>query len=231
MTITEGVLDQKLSLLLLDDEQDILNALKRLLRRDYDIICFSEGAEALSYIADNKVDIIMTDMRMPEMNGDEFLTLAKEIKPDTIRILLTGYSDIESTVNAINNGGIYTYIAKPWDNESLKLTLEKASSHYLMKQEKLVLTEKIATTNIKLKSLNQSLELREKERSALLQATKAKLTSSVSIQQDLMADMLDMLSATIEYRTGFGNRHLKRIAQQSRLLAGQLALDLSLIHI
>ena len=225
MSIANDESTVKLSLLLLDDEQDILNSLKRLLRRDYDVVCYTEGQEALDYLADNNVDIIMSDMRMPQMNGDEFLTSAKKCQPDAIRILLTGYSDMESTINAINNGSIYTYIGKPWDNESLKLTLEKAASHYGLKKEKIALSAKLKEANDELANLNQSLEIRIKKRTAALEASKEKLNNSLSIQQDLMSDMLDMLSATIEYRTGFGDRHLKRIAKQSRLLAVRLELD------
>ncbi|WP_246751347.1 response regulator, partial [Vibrio cholerae] len=113
--------DEKLNVLLLDDENDILKALNRVLRMDYNVVTFDNGADALEYLQENPIHIIISDMRMPEMDGADFLAKAREMQPDTVRLLLTGYADIQSTVRAVNAGGIHTYISKPWDNENLKL--------------------------------------------------------------------------------------------------------------
>jgi len=214
-----------LTLLLLDDELDILNALKRLLRKDYTIVTFTDGQEALAYLADNSVDMIMSDMRMPEMDGAEFLTKSRDIVPNAIRLLLTGYSDMDSTVKAINDGGVYTYIGKPWDNQDLKLTLSKASDHYLLKKEAKRLNEQITKANNELAEFNQSLEKKVNQRTAALQASKQKLDKAFNTQKELLFDVLDMMSATIEYRTGFSPGHSKRIAIQCKALAKHLELD------
>lgn len=214
-----------LTLLLLDDEQDILNALKRLLRKDYTIVTFNDGREALTYLADNHVDMIMSDMRMPEMDGAEFLAKSRDIVPNAIRLLLTGYSDMDSTVKAINDGGVYTYIGKPWDNQDLKLTLSKASDHYLLKKEAKSLSEQILKANNELAEFNQSLEKKVNQRTAALQASKQKLDKAFNTQKDLLFDVLDMMSATIEYRTGFSPGHSKRIAIQCKTLAKFIDLD------
>lgn len=213
-----------LTLLLLDDEQDILNALKRLLRKDYAIVTFNDGNDALAYLEENHVDMIMSDMRMPKMDGAEFLTKSQDIQPDAIRLLLTGYSDMDSTIKAINDGGIYTYIGKPWDNQDLKLTLSKACDHYLLKKEAKRLNEQITEANKELAEFNQSLEAKVNQRTAALQASKQKLHGALNTQKDLLYDVLDMMSATIEYRTGFSPGHSKRIAIQCKTLA-HLKLD------
>lgn len=214
-----------LKLLLLDDEEDIINALKRLLRNNYEIIPFNKGDEALDYLQENHVDIIMSDMRMPKMDGAEFLAHAREIIPNAIRLLLTGYSDMDSTVKAINDGGVYTYISKPWNNQDLKLTLEKASDHYLLKKEAKRLNEEVAKANKELEIFNQSLELKVIQRTSALQASTKKLKNTLQTQKELFFDVLDMMSATIEYRTGFSAGHSKRIAIQCKAVAKKLELD------
>ncbi|WDE10223.1 HD domain-containing phosphohydrolase [Thalassomonas haliotis] len=214
-----------LSLLLLDDEQSILNSLKRLLRKEYQLVTFTEGQEALAYLKENHVDIMMSDMRMPNMDGAEFLSRAKKIIPNAIRILLTGYSDLESTIKAINEGGVYTYIGKPWDNEALQLTLAKAAEHYKLKIEKQQLTGRLANANKELEQFNQQLEQKVNQRTQALQVSKQKLDKALIRQQSLFQDVLEMMSATIEYRTGLGSGYAKRIALQAKVLAAQLKLD------
>jgi len=214
-----------LTLLLLDDEQDILNALKRLLRKEYAIVTFTNGHDALAYLNENDVDIIMSDMRMPEMDGAEFLTKSREIKPNAIRLLLTGYSDMDSTVKAINEGGVYTYIGKPWDNQDLKLTLSKASDHYLLKNETKRLNQQVTQANEELAEFNNSLEEKINRRTAALQDSKKQLQATLKTQNHLLSDVLNMMSATIEYRTGFSPGRSKRIAVQCKILAKHLTLD------
>src|SRR5688572_3801222 len=102
------------TVLCVDDESNILNALRRLLRpRGYRVLTAESGAEGLNLIDGERVDLVLSDMRMPEMDGANFLQQVKARSPDTVRILLTGYADLASTVAAVNNGGIYRYIAKP----------------------------------------------------------------------------------------------------------------------
>ncbi|WP_438405729.1 response regulator, partial [Aeromonas hydrophila] len=129
-----------MDVLLLDDENDILKALNRVLRMDYNVVSVDNGADALGYLLENPIHIIISDMRMPDMDGADFLAKAREMQPDTMRLLLTGYADIPSTVRAVNAGGIHTYISKPWDNENLKLIVGKAAEFYRLSQDKERLT-------------------------------------------------------------------------------------------
>ena len=227
MSEPNGVSSSKLNLLLLDDEDNVLKSLWRLLRRDYNIASFSDGQEALNYMSDNDVHLIVSDMRMPKMSGSEFLEQARLICPNAYRILLTGYSDIDSTISAINEGGIYSYISKPWDNDNVKLSLKKAAEHYLLELEKKQLMVSLANANDKLATLNNNLESKVKQRTQALQVSKKQISESLNNQKSLLNDVLEMLSATIEYRTELSASHIQRIAKQCRALASEVGLDKS----
>src|SRR5699024_806867 len=103
------------TILVVDDEADNVDALERLFRRKYNVLKATSGRQALELLADQKVSLIVTDQRMPNMTGVEFLAESMKSHPETIRILLTGYTDIESVISAVNSGQIYRYLTKPWD--------------------------------------------------------------------------------------------------------------------
>ncbi|QMV14865.1 response regulator [Vibrio spartinae] len=229
----------RLTLLLLDDENDILKALNRVLRLDYDVVSFSDGREALAYLQENEVSIIISDMRMPEMDGAEFLSQAKEIAPDAIRILLTGYSDIQSTVRAVNTGGIHTYISKPWDNENLKLIIAKSAEFFRLTKEKERLSEELEernqqletmnqaleTSNQKLSDFNHQLELQVQERTQALSSSNSRLEMLLKSRNKTFRDILGMVTAIIQHRTGFPADHAERIANQAKSVAQRLKLS------
>lgn len=115
------------TLLLLDDEANILRALTRLLRRDgYRILSTTSVHEAFELLASNNVQVVISDQRMPEMSGTEFLSQVKDIYPDTTRIVLSGYTDLKSVTDAINEGAIYKFLTKPWDDEQIRDHIRKA---------------------------------------------------------------------------------------------------------
>ncbi|MDN3609939.1 HD domain-containing phosphohydrolase [Vibrio ostreicida] len=210
---------EKLNLLLLDDETDILKSLTRVLRYDYQVVSFSNGQEALKHLESNEVSIIISDMRMPEMDGAEFLTKAREICPHSIRFLLTGYSDMESTIRAVNDGGIHTYIAKPWDNEGLKLTLSKASELFELRRQKQELTDALQNKNQELSDLNGALEDKVKQRTAALQESNKKMEALLSSRTRTFKDILSALSAIIQHATGQPHQQSERVAEYSKLIA------------
>lgn len=122
-------------ILIVDDEKDNLEALQRLLRGQYNITISASPIEALQLISSHRYHVIVSDQRMPEMTGVELLEKAKKLSPLSTRILLTGYTDIESVIDAINRGQIYRYISKPWEPDDLKMTLRQANEAYLLRQE------------------------------------------------------------------------------------------------
>jgi response regulator receiver modulated metal dependent phosphohydrolase len=115
------------NLLFVDDEPNVLKALRRLFRgAEYQVYMAEGGADGLEILAQHPIDLIISDMRMPQMDGAEFLTRAAERWPNIVRILLTGYADIESTIAAVNKGKIYSYCSKPWEDNELKILVNNA---------------------------------------------------------------------------------------------------------
>ena len=115
-------------LLLVDDEALVLSSLNRLFRSDYDVTTAGSGDEALSLLKKQSFDVIISDQRMPGMKGVELLRQAKEIAPQSMRILLTGYSDLSAIIDSVNEGEVFRYITKPWKNEALKYTVALAAN-------------------------------------------------------------------------------------------------------
>jgi serine/threonine-protein kinase len=121
---TLGLLMQKL--LCVDDEQFILSALHRLFKSQYDVRIASSGAEALRMLSAEPVDVVISDQRMPGMTGVELFKQVRELAPNTMRILLTGYADLPATIEAVNSGEVFRYVTKPWSNDSLRMTVALA---------------------------------------------------------------------------------------------------------
>ncbi len=121
----------KQKLMLIDDEVDNLDALERLFRKKYEILRATSGQEALTVLSKNaEIDVIITDQRMPAMTGVEFLHESLKTHPNSVRILMTGYTDIDSIIAAVNDGHIFRYITKPWDSLDLLNSVEHAMKHY-----------------------------------------------------------------------------------------------------
>lgn len=117
---------KKAQILVVDDEERILTALKSLFRHRYHVFCTTDGYKALDFLKKHQMHVIISDQRMPAMLGVELLRQSREISPRSVRILLTGYSDLASIVGSINDGEIYRFISKPWDNGALKTIVAEA---------------------------------------------------------------------------------------------------------
>jgi response regulator RpfG family c-di-GMP phosphodiesterase len=117
-------------LLIVDDEPPNLRLLERLFRRDNTCLTASSGAEAIKHLEQHDVAVVITDQRMPKMTGIELLRQTADLRPHMVRILLTGYMDVEALVEALNSGLVNTYLSKPWNNDDLKRRLVRAIEHY-----------------------------------------------------------------------------------------------------
>ena len=117
-------------ILIVDDEPANLRALERLFREDYEVLTAGSGAEALELLQHHEVALLITDQRMPEMTGIELLKSTVSLRPRMVRMILTGYTDVEALVEAINCGQVYRYVTKPWSNEELRLTVRRALEHF-----------------------------------------------------------------------------------------------------
>ena len=117
-------------ILIVDDEPPNLRALERLFREDYEVLTASSGGEALELLDRHDVALLITDQRMPEMTGIELLKKTVSLRPRMVRIILTGYTDVDALVEAINSGQVYRYVTKPWNNDDLRLTVKRALEHF-----------------------------------------------------------------------------------------------------
>lgn len=146
-----------LKVLAVDDEQSSLNAIYRTLRRDYDVILSLNGQSALEVLKSQKIAVILADQRMPEMTGVELFQKSLEIQPDAARILITGYSDIEATIQAINEGQVFYYINKPWEPDDLRIIIRRAVEQHQLVQENRRLIKELEAANQRLQAENISL--------------------------------------------------------------------------
>lgn len=213
MTKTKGIL------LLVDDEVSILNALKRIFSEAYQVHTASSGPEGLKQLEQYPTtDIIISDMRMPIMDGAEFLKIAAERWPKTKRILLTGYADINSAISAINEGKIDYYISKPWKNDEILNIVNKTLDSKRLKDQNQDLNKQLTVQNQELKLLNNDLEEKVKERTVELYKSYKELqeTHSAAIQVFLLLQ---------ELHEGNFRGYCRGVATQAKLLAQAMKLS------
>lgn len=174
------------TVLCVDDEKNILNSLKRLLRREgYRLLTASSGQEGLKLFEENEVHLVISDQRMPEMSGIDFMEKVNTEYPDTIRIVLTGYTDVDAITESINKGHVYKFLLKPWNDENLKLEIRKALEQYELVQANKRLHEQVLKQNEELQKINENLEFLVKERTKDLEVQNQALELSRTILEDL----------------------------------------------
>ena len=117
-------------IMIVDDEPANLRLLERLFRQDYKVITAGSGEEALGLLEQHDTALLITDQRMPNMSGLELLKQTAALRPHMVRMILTGYTDVGTLVEALNSGLVYQYLTKPWSNEELRLTVTRALQHY-----------------------------------------------------------------------------------------------------
>jgi len=139
--------------LYVDDEINNLNSFKAAFRRDFNIYTASSAVEGRRVLNGNEIGVIITDQRMPVTTGIEFLESVLQTNPDTIRILLTGFSDINAVIDAINRGQVYKYLVKPWQNDELRIHIQNAIEIYNLRKENKELTYKLQIANMELETL------------------------------------------------------------------------------
>ena len=214
--------DQQVSparILCVDDEPNILSSLRRLFRAwGYQVLTAASAQEGLETLETESVDLIISDMRMPQMDGAQFLELVRARWPHSVRLLLTGNSEVHSIVAAINRGEIHRYIAKPWDEDDLLLIVSQALERKYLVDEKQRLEALTIEQNEALKNLNASLEAKVMERTADLNAANEKL-------KDNFLTSIKVFSSLIESRAGKLSGHSRRVADVARKIA--IAMNLS----
>ena len=158
---------QETKILCVDDEKNILQSLQRIFFDEPFTVFTAESAAAgLKILESQGCQIIISDYRMPDMNGVDFLNVVRKRWPHTIRLVLSGYADVASIVSAINEGEIYKFIPKPWNDDELKITVNHAIEKYKLEEENRTLTAQLVENNRKLGHLNKNLEVLVEEKIA-----------------------------------------------------------------
>ncbi len=142
-----------INVLYVDDEVNNLTAFKAAFRRNYNIYLADSAEEGRKVLEERDIHIILSDQRMPKMTGIEFFESIIEVYPDPIRILITGYTDINAVVDAINRGQVYKYLTKPWNETDVKIFIEKAFEVFALRRENIELTNQLVDINRKLEFL------------------------------------------------------------------------------
>ncbi|GAB4329548.1 MAG: response regulator [Flammeovirgaceae bacterium] len=140
------------TILYVDDEEHNLLSFTANFRRHYQILTAKSGEEGLNLLEKHEVEVVITDQRMPRMSGVEFAEAVAKRKPDVVRIIMTGFSDVQAIIEAINKGGVYRYISKPWDKEELKISIDNAIETYRLRKENKLLLQSLKEINTVLES-------------------------------------------------------------------------------
>lgn len=208
------------SILLVDDEESILSSLKRLLRKEgYNIFSTTSPDEGLEILRREAVALIISDQRMPEMDGTEFLAKARELQPNAVRVILTGYADINAAIAAINQGQVYRFITKPWDDLDIRATIKQAVDLANLKKENKRLFELSVRQNAELKEWNENLEKKVQERTNEIAQKNLELDR---LYKELSNSYFKTIRIFVElmeiYDPSLGG-HSKRVAALARAIA------------
>ena len=219
MNDENAVAKSPMTVLCVDDESDILMAMKRLLyKQNYHLLLAESGEKALELMKQNEVHLVISDMRMPSMSGAELLEKIAISYPDNYRILLTGYADMESTVNAVNKGKIHRYLQKPWDNEELINAIEEGLEKVRLKYENIKLQKQITKQNNVLKELNQNLEDQVQLRTKQIYRALNKIERNNNATQKVLYNLINI---NPNLNGGFANS----VSQLSKKIAEHLCLS------
>jgi putative nucleotidyltransferase with HDIG domain len=212
------------TVLFVDDEVNILRAVQRLLRHEpCRVLTASRGSEALGLLANDAAQVVVSDQRMPEMSGVELLSVIRERHPDAVRMMLTGYTEMNVAVEAINRGEIYRLITKPWNDEELKATLRQAFDHHDLKSEIRRLNQVTREQNLKLQDMNRTLEAKVRDRTKQLADKNQELR--IGYVQTIRA-----LAEAVDAKDSYTRGHSERVGVYASKLGRELGLQRELIE-
>ncbi|MFQ5456120.1 MAG: HD domain-containing phosphohydrolase [Nitrospirota bacterium] len=215
------------TVLFVDDEENILRSFKRLfMDEEIDIMTAASGEKALEIVKDNKdIALIVSDQRMPGMSGAEFLRQTRDILPDTMRMIITGYADINAAVDAINKGGAFRYISKPWKDEELIQIVKDALQRYTLKKENIRLTKIVEKQNEELKKWNSDLELMVTEQTVDIQNKSRELQTLNERLKNNFDNTIIAFSDLLELRDKREGTHSRNVAELSKKAAKEMGLS------
>ena len=214
------------TLLVVDDEVDVLESLRHLFHRSYRVLTASSGDQALELLNKNDVHLILSDQRMPGMSGDVFLRHARRIRPNAIRMLFTGYADIQAVINAVNEGNIFRYILKPWDAGELEGVIRQAAEQYELLAERKRLIAELQAANAGLTRANEELEEAGQLKSAFIEVASHEFNTPITLVLGL-SELLRLLNPD---RNEQEQAVVERISDSARQLAKLVANTLTLMR-
>lgn len=230
-----SVVGQKIKILCVDDEASVLSSLKRVLRGEsYQFFSASCARDGIFLLEREPIDIVISDMRMPEVNGAEFLSDVASQYPDCARILLTGYSDIESTIKAVNEGQIHRYIQKPWNNEDLLLTIDQTVERVRLQSENIRLLSQVEQQNQLLRDMNAGLEDTVQQRTKQIRLAMGKLHKANLQVNDNLKTTIRVFYNLISLNPHLGGRIAVEVGELCKLLATRMNLtkrEIRAIHL
>ncbi len=212
-------IDEQFTVLFLDDEANILRAMKRLFHgRKYRLVLVDQGAKALEFLKSNKVHVVVSDMKMPTMTGETFLTSVAQLYPDTYRIVLSGFADTTSLLKVVNEGRIHRFLQKPWNNEALIEAIDEGVEKFKLQAENAELESKLQRQNQRLANLNTSLEERVELRTLQIKTAMKRSEQGVTATKKIIFNTL----STIPF---IDTERAKKVSKLAEQIAGYLKLD------
>ena len=201
------------TLLLVDDEENVIRSLRRLFRQEpFTVLTANSGAEGLEILAKQTVSVILSDQRMPGMIGSEFLKIVKERYPHTIRIVMSGYTELESITSAINDGAVFKFLLKPWEDEKLLAHIRDAFSYHDLKSNNELLAQELQKANASLEDRVKD----EREKNALN-------TRSLLLSQELLDRMpIAVFGISNEGLIVMANQYARQLVQQDAIVGNMI---------
>jgi response regulator RpfG family c-di-GMP phosphodiesterase len=206
------------TVLFVDDEVNILKAVQRLFRNEpFRVLAASRAREALELLENESPQVVVTDQRMPEMSGVDLLSAVRERHPDVVRMMLTGYTEIDVAVEAINRGAIYRLITKPWNDEELKATIRQALEQHELKREIKRLNQVTREQNFKLQDMNRTLEAKVGDRTRQLADKHRQLKTGY-------IETIRALAEAVDAKDAYTRGHSERVGVYATKVAREMGM-------
>jgi signal transduction histidine kinase len=214
------------ALLIVDDEVDVLDSLRYLFHRRYRVLTAEGGERALEILRDEEVHVILSDQRMPGMTGDVLLGHARKLDPDAVRMLFTGYADLDAVIRAVNEGHIYRYIVKPWDPSELESIVGQAIEQYQLLADRKRLIAELRGANARLTQVNASLAEASQLKTAFIEVASHEFNTPIT----LVLGLSELLLLKDPGRNAEDRQVIEQIARSAKQLARLVADTLTLMR-